>query len=169
MHVQYFCDRNCKMKLGFKIFKVGELLPKLDSSKVVFTNGCFDLLHPGHLEYLHKARSLGDLLVVGLNSDDSITRIKGKLRPINNFDFRSRMLSYLDFVDFVIEFEEDTPENLIKFIEPAILVKGSDYSNKEIIGSDLVKSKGGEIVLINYLEGFSSTKIITKIIETQLK
>lgn len=156
------------MQLRNKIFKVGEIIPKLDGLKVVFTNGCFDLLHPGHLQYLFDAKSLGDLLVVGLNSDNSISKIKGKSRPINNFEFRSTMLSYFEFIDFVIEFEEDTPENLIKLIEPKILVKGCDYLNKEIAGADFIESKGGQVVLINYLEGFSSTRIIDKIIETYL-
>jgi rfaE bifunctional protein nucleotidyltransferase chain/domain len=146
-----------------KIYKIGEKLPKIISRKMVFTNGCFDLLHPGHLKYLKEASLLGDCLVLGLNSDNSISRIKGENRPINDFGFRAIMLSYLDFVDFIFEFDEDTPENLIEIIKPNILVKGSDYFNKEIAGSKFVISSGGYVVLINFLDGFSSTKIIQKI------
>jgi len=146
-----------------KIFKIGDELPKIVSQKIVFTNGCFDLLHPGHLEYLKEASLLGDILIVGLNSDRSISKIKGNLRPINNFFFRSTMLSYFQFIDYIFEFDEDTPEGLIKSIKPNILVKGSDYFDQEIVGAHFVKSLGGEVVLISFSEGFSSSKIIDKI------
>jgi len=146
-----------------KIFRVNEEKPMIRSSKIVFTNGCFDLLHPGHLKYLKEASLLGDFLVIGLNSDKSISKIKGKNRPINDFNFRAAMLSYLDFVNFIFEFDEDTPENLIRIIKPNVLVKGFDYFDKEIAGSNFVKSSGGQIVLISFLEGFSSTMIINKI------
>ena len=146
-----------------KIFKTGEELPKIVSKKIVFTNGCFDLLHPGHLEYLKESSLLGDILIVGLNSDRSISKIKGNLRPINNFFFRSTMLSYFEFIDFIFEFDDDTPENLIKSSKPNVLVKGSDYFVQEIVGADFVKSLGGEVILISFLEGFSSSKIIDKI------
>jgi D-beta-D-heptose 7-phosphate kinase/D-beta-D-heptose 1-phosphate adenosyltransferase len=146
-----------------KIFRVNEEMSNMPSSKIVFTNGCFDLLHPGHLKYLKEASLLGDFLVVGLNSDKSISKLKGKSRPINDFIFRATMLSYLDFVSFIFEFDEDTPEKLIKIIKPNVLVKGFDYFDKEIAGSDFVKSSGGQVVLISFLEGFSSTMIIDKI------
>ena len=146
-----------------KIFRVNEKKPKIRSSKVVFTNGCFDLLHPGHLKYLKEASLLGDFLIVGLNSDKSISQLKGKNRPINDFDFRATMLSYLDFVDYIIEFDDLEPVNLIKSVNPNILVKGADYINKAISGADHVVSNGGVVVLIDFLEGYSSTKLIQKI------
>jgi len=132
-------------------------------SKVVFTNGCFDLLHPGHLHYLEEAKMLGDLLVVGLNSDDSVSRLKGENRPINNQNFRSRMLAGLMFVDYVIIFEEDTPLTLIKGIEPNVLVKGGDYAREEIVGFHETIMTGGIVEIIPFLEGFSSTDLIEKI------
>jgi rfaE bifunctional protein nucleotidyltransferase chain/domain len=150
-----------------KIFKVGDKL-LLPSLKIVFTNGCFDVLHPGHLQYLKKAHNLGEILVVGLNSDKSIRRIKGKDRPINNFEFRSSMLSYFQFIDFIVEFDEDTPIDLIRRVRPNVLVKGSDYQNKEVIGSDLVKESGGEVVFLDYLEGYSSTSVINRILNSKL-
>jgi len=152
------------MSLNIKIFNAGEkfILP---SCKIVFTNGCFDILHPGHLDYLKNARDLGDLLIVGLNSDKSIRNIKGANRPINNFDFRSKMLSFFDFVDFIIEFDENTPLELIKVIKPKILVKGEDYLGKKVVGEDVVLENSGEIVLLKYLDQYSSTKIINKILD----
>jgi D-beta-D-heptose 7-phosphate kinase/D-beta-D-heptose 1-phosphate adenosyltransferase len=146
-----------------KIFRIYEEKPKISSLKIVFTNGCFDILHPGHLKYLKEASFLGDVLVIGLNSDKSISLLKGKNRPINDFDFRATMLSYLDFVDYIIEFDDIDPINLIKSVNPHFLVKGSDYINKEISGSEHVVSNGGEVILINFLEGYSSTRQIQKI------
>lgn len=146
-----------------KIFSVGQKLPALNSTEIVFTNGCFDILHPGHLKYLYEASQLGDKFLVGLNSDNSIMRIKGKNRPINNFDFRATMLSYFHFIDFIIEFDEDTPEDLIKSLRPSIIVKGGDYKEKKIAGSDFIISNNGKIVLIDFIDGFSSTKIVEKI------
>lgn len=128
-------------------------------SKIIFTNGCFDVLHLGHIDYLNKAKNLGDLLIIGLNSDNSIKTLKGKNRPINSQYDRIAMLCALECVDFVIIFEEETPLELIKKIKPDILVKGKDYLNQEIIGSNIAK----EVVLIDYIEGKSSTAIIEKI------
>jgi D-beta-D-heptose 7-phosphate kinase/D-beta-D-heptose 1-phosphate adenosyltransferase len=147
-----------------KIFKVGDDF-HLPSSKIVFTNGCFDILHPGHLDYLKKARALGDFLVVGLNSDHSITVIKGEDRPINDFRFRSKMLSYFDFIDFIIEFDGDTPIDLIKCVQPHILVKGADYLGKNVVGTDIVLEKDGKIVFLDFIQEYSSTKIINKILD----
>jgi len=147
-----------------KIFRIGDI-PIISSKSCVFTNGCFDLLHPGHLEYLQKARSLGEALVVGLNSDDSIKRLKGSKRPICEFNFRARMLSYLDFVDFIVEFDEDDPLQLIKSIKPDFLVKGSDYGIDEIIGADYVQSYGGKVEPIDFLNGYSTTQVIEQIIK----
>lgn len=131
--------------------------------KVVFTNGCFDILHAGHVSYLQKAKELGDILVVGLNSDKSIKRIKGPTRPINSEKDRAAVLSSLKCVDFVIIFNEDTPDRIIKQIHPDILVKGADYKNKEIVGKTFVESYNGKVELIPFVKGKSTTKIIERI------
>lgn len=151
------------MEEPIKIFRVNDEMPTIPLSKIVFTNGCFDLLHPGHLKYLKKASLLGDFLVIGLNSDKSISLLKGENRPINDFDFRATMLSYLDFVDYIFEFDDLDPLEIIKSVNPHFLVKGSDYINKKISGSDHVLSNGGEVVLIDFIEGYSSTIQIQKI------
>ena len=136
---------------------------KRDFGKIVFTNGCFDVLHKGHIDYLKKAKKLGDILVVGINTDNSIKRIKGKLRPINSLDSRLMILESLRMIDFVIPFDEDNPINLIQSLRPDILVKGSDYEIEEIVGHDFVKSYGGKVKTIDILEGYSTTKLINKI------
>ena len=130
---------------------------------IVFTNGCFDLLHPGHLDYLEKAKKLGTVLIVGVNSDESIKRIKGKNRPINDLNFRMEMLAGLSHVDYVVPFSEDTPENLIKKITPQFLVKGGDYKMDQIVGADWVIQHKGEVKILSFLQGFSSSSIISKI------
>ena len=126
---------------------------------IVFTNGCFDILHSAHIQLLKYCKSLGNILIVGLNSDDSIRRLKGNNRPINDIYERSLMLSLLDFVDYIIVFEEDTPYNIIKMIMPDIIVKGGDYKKKEIVGSEFAK----RIELYNYIDGKSTTNVIKKI------
>lgn len=136
---------------------------KKAGEKVVFTNGCFDILHLGHIDYLEKARSLGDRLIVGLNSDDSVTKLKGPNRPINKEYARSRMLAALTFVDGVTVFEEETPKELIEYLIPSILVKGSDYTIETIVGADIVLRNGGEVKTINLVSGYSTTNIIEKI------
>lgn len=136
---------------------------ELNDQKIVFTNGCFDILHLGHLEYLFSARQLGDLLVLGLNSDDSVKRLKGSSRPVNSFNIRASMLASLYFIDYVIEFSEDTPYELIKSVKPDILVKGGDYNINEIVGGDIVKGKGGKIITIPFVEGFSTTSFIQRL------
>ena len=136
-----------------------EILSQKDKKKVVFTNGCFDILHAGHVKYLARARELGDLLVVGLNSDASVKRLKGEARPINSQDDRACVLSGLGFVDYVVIFDEDTPLNLITKIKPDVLVKGADYKDKEVVGSEIVK----EVRLIDFVEGKSTTGIIKRI------
>lgn len=130
--------------------------------KVVFTNGCFDILHVGHITYLQKARKLGDILVVGINSDASVKRLKGNDRPVNGIDDRMRMLSALGFVDFVVPFEEDTPLDLIKTIQPDVLVKGGDYEIENIVGAEFVTESGGLVTTIPLVEGKSTTEIIKK-------
>jgi len=131
--------------------------------KVVFTNGCFDILHLGHIDYLAQAADLGDVLIVGLNTDASVKKIKGDNRPLNDEHSRASILASLKFITVVILFDEETPYDLIKFISPDMLVKGSDYSPEEIVGYDIVKAKGGEITTIDFLEGYSTTSIIKKI------
>lgn len=132
--------------------------------EVVFTNGCFDILHIGHIEYLEGARALGDRLVIGLNSDASTRRLKGDTRPINHEHSRAYLLSSLSFVDLVTVFDEDTPKELISTLLPDILVKGGDYKEDEVIGGDEVKSHGGKVVILPFKEGFSTTAIEQKIL-----
>jgi len=139
--------------------EIAEILKNRKQQKAVFTNGCFDILHSGHVKYLNKARNLGDMLIVGLNSDASVRRLKGPSRPINGQNERALLLSALYFVDFVVIFDEDTPYELIKRLSPDILVKGADYKDKEVVGSDIV----AEVQLIDFEEGFSTTNLIEKI------
>lgn len=132
----------------------------LHRKKVVFTNGCFDILHTGHVTCLAKARQMGDLLVVGLNSDDSVRRLKGAERPVNDEHSRALLLAALEAVDYVTIFEEDTPYNLICQVKPDILVKGGDYVLDNIVGADFVRQHGGQVCTIPLVEGFSTTSII---------
>ncbi|MDP4274427.1 MAG: D-glycero-beta-D-manno-heptose 1-phosphate adenylyltransferase [Bacteroidota bacterium] len=135
---------------------------RFQNKKIAFTNGCFDILHRGHVEYLAKAASLGDILIVGLNTDDSVKRIKGEGRPVQDEISRALVLSSLQFVNAVILFDEDTPYELIKLVQPDILVKGSDYKAKEIVGYDIVTAKGGKVVTIDLIKGYSTTRMIEK-------
>jgi len=130
---------------------------------VVFTNGCFDLLHPGHIQYLADARALGDVLVVGLNDDDSISRLKGPTRPINALADRAAMLRGLKSVDAVVSFAEDTPLLLIQKLQPDVLVKGGDYSTETIVGAKEVVESGGVVKVVPFLPGYSSSQLIAKI------
>ena len=136
---------------------------KPEGQKVVFTNGCFDILHRGHATYLAQARTLGDLLVVGLNTDDSVQRLKGPSRPINNQYDRAFLLASLACVDFVILFDEDTPEQLIHTVCPDILVKGGDYTLDTIVGADFVLQNGGTVTTIPFVDGYSTTSTLNKI------
>ncbi|MGB3468004.1 MAG: D-glycero-beta-D-manno-heptose 1-phosphate adenylyltransferase [Cyclobacteriaceae bacterium] len=133
---------------------------KSDSSKIVFTNGCFDIVHLGHIDYLQKARNLGDKLVVGVNSDESVRRLKGGSRPIVDEYARQRMMASFEFVDAVILFGEDTPLRLIQNILPDILVKGNDYSVQNIVGAETVLDNGGNVETIELVKGYSTTAII---------
>lgn len=139
-----------------------EILQKAKASgkRIVFTNGCFDIIHKGHVRYLREAKKLGDILVVGLNSDQSVKRIKPG-RPINNEEDRAEVLSSLEMVDYVVIFEEDTPYEIIKFLKPHILVKGGDWKVEDIVGSDLVE----KTISLPYVEGISTTGIIKRIRE----
>lgn len=137
---------------------------RLKNDTIVFTNGCFDILHLGHIDYLSKARDLGKRLIVGVNTDSSVKRLgKGDTRPINDEKSRSMIIASLQFVDAVILFDEDTPYELIKAIEPDVLVKGADYTIDRVVGSDIVMARGGKVELIEYLEGYSTTNIEKKI------
>ena len=136
---------------------------KADRKKIVFTNGCFDLLHVGHIRYLAQAKKLGDFLIIGLNSDSSVKELKGEDRPINSFEDRATLLSAIESVDSVIMFEEQTPENLIKDIVPDILVKGGDYNIEDIVGYQTVMQNGGQVKTLSFYDGYSSTNYINKI------
>ena len=134
-----------------------------EGKKIVFTNGCFHIVHLGHIYYLEKARTLGDKLVLGLNTDASVNRLKGPTRPVVNEYARSRMMAAFEFVDTVILFDEPTPLQVIEQVKPDILVKGDDYTVETIVGSDFVLAKGGEVKTISLVEGYSTTSLIQKI------
>ena len=136
---------------------------KKPGKKIVFTNGCFDILHKGHVTYLQKAKKLGDILVVGLNSDASVRRLKGPGRPLNSERDRALVLSALDCVDRVVVFNEDTPEKLIHRIRPDVLVKGGDWKKKDIAGAPFVESYGGKVRILPFVKGFSTTGLLAKI------
>ena len=142
--------------------KTIDLLRKSDK-KVVFTNGCFDLLHPGHLKLLKKAKSFADVLIVGINSDSSVRVLKGEGRTVVNQEDRLVILACLKIVDFVIIFEEETPLNLIKCISPSVLVKGGDYKLSEIVGGEHVIKNGGKVKIVKLKEGYSTSKFLKKI------
>lgn len=146
-------DERCRENVEFM---------EIQNDKIVFTNGCFDILHKGHIEYLIKAASLGTKLVIGLNTDASVKRLKGDSRPVNDEKARALLLASLIFVDEVILFDTDTPRDLIDFIQPDVLVKGGDYKTEEIVGYDIVKAKGGEVITLDFIEGYSTTSTIEK-------
>ncbi len=135
---------------------------RFKNETIVFTNGCFDILHRGHIEYLAQAAALGTKLIVGLNTDSSVRKLKGKNRPVNNEKARALLLASLLFTDKIVFFSEDTPLELIRFIQPDVLVKGSDYKAENIVGYDIVKQKGGKVVTIDLTQGYSTTGIIQK-------
>lgn len=151
-----------------KILTMAELSPALNNwkaagQKIVFTNGCFDLLHAGHVAYLSEAASLGDILIIGLNADDSVKRLKGPERPVNDETTRAMLLASMYFIDAVVLFNEDTPLELIKTVLPAVLVKGGDYSIENIVGAKETIANGGKVEVLTFLPGYSSTAIIEKI------
>jgi len=157
-----------KNKIFFEKEEAFNLLQtwRFKEEKIVFTNGCFDLVHRGHLEYLASAASMGNKMILGLNTDASVQKLKGPDRPINDEYSRALLLASLGYIDMIIFFGEQTPYDLIDFVQPDILVKGSDYNAEDIVGYDIVKGKGGEIKTLDFIEGFSSTGIINKIIRT---
>lgn len=137
---------------------------RFKGKKIVFTNGCFDLLHLGHVDYLSKAKDLGDILIVGVNTDKSVQILgKGENRPITDENSRATLMASLHFVDAVVLFDEETPYNLIKMVQPDILVKGSDYKVEDVVGYNIVKAKGGEVISIDLVPGYSTTAIEQKI------
>jgi rfaE bifunctional protein nucleotidyltransferase chain/domain len=138
---------------------------KIEGRRVVFTNGVFDILHRGHVEYLERAKSLGDVLIVGLNSDESVKKIKGEARPIMLQEDRAMVLAGLSSVDFICLFEEETPANLIRQLIPDILVKGSDYKIDDIVGREIVEANGGKVVTIDLVPGQSTTSVIEKMMK----
>lgn len=139
---------------------------KKDSKVIIFTNGCFDIVHAGHIDYMNKAKKLGDILIVGVNSDNSVRRIKGDTRPIVDLDNRLRLLQGLSVIDYLCVFDDDTPLELIKKVRPDILVKGEDWKDKGVVGEDFVKTYGGRVELIRLLPGISTSIIIEKILKT---
>lgn len=153
-----------------KVLTTAQLQPMLElwrffGKKVVFTNGCFDLLHLGHLDYLSKAADLGDIFIIGVNTDASVSRLKGPMRPVNDQQSRAMLLAAFGFVDAVVLFDEPTPKALIDFILPDVLVKGNDYKAEDIVGYDTVMAKGGRVATIPLVEGYSTTAIINRIIQ----
>ncbi len=151
-----------KIKTWEEIHKI-VLDLKSKKKKIVFTNGCFDILHAGHIQYLREAKRLADILILGLNSDESVKILKGKNRPINNQQDRALVLSELISVDYIVIFQEDTPYDLINYIKPDILVKGGDWNINEIIGSDVVLKSGGLVKSLSYKEGFSTSNLFKQI------
>lgn len=159
-------------QLKSKIYSLDRLKNQLAiwnflDKKMVFTNGCFDILHLGHIDYLSKAKDLGDILIVGLNTDKSVSAIKGSTRPITDEVSRAHILAALSFVDAVVYFGEETPYGLIKFVQPDILVKGSDYKEEDIVGYDIVKAKGGKVKTLDFLPGYSTSAIEKRIKEAK--
>lgn len=146
----------------FKFSDIAEKLAPLRNKKIVFTNGCFDLLHVGHVRYLQQARHLGDFLFVGINSDASVKRLKGQDRPLQNENDRAEILAALSCVDGVAIFTEDTPENIIRAVKPNILVKGGDWKIENIVGAPFVQSYGGQVFSLQFVEGKSTTQLIEK-------
>ena len=156
-------------KLNQKIVDKEKLQKELNlfrfkNKKIVFTNGCFDILHLGHVDYLSRARDLGNILILGLNTDASVKRQnKSPERPVNNEQARATVLAGLESVDYIILFDEETPYELIKFIQPDVLVKGDDYKPEDIVGYDIVKAKGGQVISVPLVQGFSTTALINKL------
>lgn len=136
-------------------------------ARIVFTNGCFDILHRGHVEYLKKAKAQGEALIIGLNADASVRRIKGPSRPINKQADRAAVLAALDLIDYVVFFRQDTPLELIRTLKPDILVKGGDWHPEKIVGADIVKAYGGRVLSIPFIKGYSTSGLIEKIVNAK--
>ena len=147
---------------------ISEIISKVKASNktISFTNGCFDIIHRGHIEYLAQASDLGDIFIIGLNTDKSVSRLKGKDRPVQDEKSRAIILAALEYVDYIIYFDEDTPYELINKVKPDFLIKGSDYKPEDIVGFDILKKYDGKVKTIDFIEGYSTSKIIDKIIKT---
>jgi len=154
--------KNKIIKSNTDITKVIDKI-KSNSKTISFTNGCFDIIHRGHIEYLAQASELADIFIIGLNTDASVSRLKGTDRPVQDEDARAIILAAMEFVDYVIYFDEDTPYELINIVKPNYLIKGSDYKPEDIVGFDILKKYGGEVKTIDFVEGYSTSKIIDKI------
>lgn len=161
-------EKKEKVKEKEELGKVLEEI-KAKGKRIVFTNGCFDLLHIGHLRYLEKAKALGDILVVGVNSDFSVQRLKGPERPILPLSERMEIVSGLECVDYVTSFDESTPLELISFLKPHVLVKGGDWTKETTVGKEVVEGLGGEVVILPFVEGNSTTNIIETILQRYAK
>ncbi|MBN2669602.1 MAG: D-glycero-beta-D-manno-heptose 1-phosphate adenylyltransferase [Bacteroidales bacterium] len=136
---------------------------RAEEQSVVFSNGCFDLVHLGHIEYLSKAADLADVFILGLNTDESVQRLKGTKRPLQDQKSRAMLMASLSFIDYVVLFNEDTPYELIQTVQPDVLVKGDDYKIEEVVGFDIVQKKGGKVITIELTKGYSTTNIVEKI------
>ncbi len=161
-------ERQIERQIFSKIYTLPQLKEQVEQWKnegqrIVFTNGCFDLLHTGHITYLAKAAELGDKLIIGLNSDQSVQKLKGAGRPVNNEQTRSLVLAAMLFTDAIVVFDEDTPYSVITSLLPDVLVKGGDYTIDTIVGASEVQANGGEVKTISFVEGYSSTSIINRI------
>lgn len=164
--IQNYIEEENDIEIDKKVVSIDELvkiLKNISNKKIVFTNGCFDLFHVGHARYLKKAAKFGDILIVGVNSDSSVKRLKGETRPILNEKERIELLSNLEFVSYVVKFEEDTPYNIINKIKPDIIVKGGDYKAEDVVGKDIVEKYGGRVEICPYIDSKSTTNIIEKI------
>ncbi len=155
-------NSNCKKKI-FSVDELVDILNERKNRKVVFTNGCYDIIHLGHIQSLERAAELGDILIVAINDDESVSRLKGKLRPINSLQDRMEVVASIEYVDYVTSFGDDTPYEVISKIKPDILVKGADYKEEDVVGRDVVEAYGGKVVLVPYMDGRSTTRIINKI------
>jgi len=156
------------MNTSLKIVNKSEAIKKVakwqnEGNEIVFTNGCFDIVHLGHIDYLEKARNLGDKLIVGINTDASVKKLKGEKRPIVDEEARTRMMASFEFIDLVVLFDEDTPLEIIEMLSPDILVKGNDYTISNIVGADFVLDHGGKVETIEFVKGYSTSLIIEKI------
>jgi len=140
-------------------------IKRKEKKKVAFTNGCFDILHYGHVKYLTQAKKMADILVVGVNTDSSVKKIKGKKRPINPLKHRMEVLAGLEAIDYLISFKETTPYRLIKEIKPDVLIKGGDWKPNEIVGKDIVEAYRGKVITLPYIKGVSTTNLIRKIVQ----
>lgn len=163
----YLIDKPAERKKVISSENIPQMKNENNGKRIVFTNGCFDILHVGHIRYLKEAKQLGDILIVGVNSDASVKHLKGNSRPVNTLEDRMETLAALECIDYVISFEEDTPYKLIKEIQPDILVKGGDYKKNDVVGLDIVEGNGGEVIIIPFVEGKSTTGVIRSILKIQ--